>query len=150
METITIAGREFNAPVPYSAGHVLSETEAGVLNQTFHENLRNNFAKKAKEGGTQADFDEYALSYEFGARRSGGPRASGDPVLNEAIRLAGADIRAALKAKKKEATKEQIAEAAEKLAKDEARGYLAKARTIVEAKRAAVAVEGEDLSALVD
>lgn len=143
METITIAGRTFQAPIRYSAGHVLSEHEASALNQTFHENLRNNFAKRAKDSenpGSQEEFDEYAAKYEFGARRAGGPRASGDPVLAEAVRLATADIKAALKAKNREASKEQIAEAAKTLAQREDKGYMERARTIVEARK----VESED------
>lgn len=144
METITVAGREFTAPVPYSAGHVLTDNEAAALNQTFHENLRNNFAKKAKDGGTQADFDEYASTYSFGARRAGGPRSVGDPVLAEAIRLATADIKAALKAKGRDATKEQIAEAAKNLAPREDKNYMERARVIVDSKKSVP----EDLSDL--
>lgn len=38
----------FSVEPPYEQGHVLTEVEAGVLNQTYAENLRNNFAPKIK------------------------------------------------------------------------------------------------------
>ena len=44
-DEITIAGQVFSVPVRYAAGHVLTEGEASALNQTYHENLRNNFAR---------------------------------------------------------------------------------------------------------
>jgi len=59
---ITIKDELFTVPVPYTAGHVLSENEANALNQTYHENLRNNFAgvvtaakKAAEESGAAVD-----------------------------------------------------------------------------------------------
>lgn len=103
-ETITIQGYEFIAPAPYSEGHVLSAAEAGVLNQTYQENLRNNFAGKVKaakeaaelepgtEGyaafdheGMQALFSEYAAGYQFGVRRPGASSESKDPVISRAM-----------------------------------------------------------------
>jgi len=110
-EQITIQGLTFNVPVPYSEGHPLTAGEASALNQVFHENLRNNFAariKKLKEAAAPIDadelqkaLDEYAGSYAFGVRTSGGPRAVADPVKREAINLAKAAIKAALAAKGK-------------------------------------------------
>jgi hypothetical protein len=50
MEQITIAGQSFNVPIRYEEGHELTSGEASALNQTYHENIRNNLAKKAKEG----------------------------------------------------------------------------------------------------
>src|SRR6266446_4903096 len=68
MEQITIAAQTFNVPLRYEEGHELSAGEASALNQTYHENIRNNLAKKAKEGTlTQADVDAYASEYQFGA-----------------------------------------------------------------------------------
>lgn len=106
MEQITIAGETFNAPVRYKEGDELTAGEASALNQTFHENLRNNFAKKvkdAKEKGDydnevlQLEFDDYAKEYQFGVRTGGGPVR--DPVLAEAMAIAKSQIRVALKKK---------------------------------------------------
>ncbi len=105
MEQITIAGEIFNAPVRYEEGHELTAGEASALNQTYHENLRNNFAKKvkdAKESGAfdlaafQTEFDKYAEEYQFGLRVGGAVR---DPVLSEAMNIAKNQIRAALRKK---------------------------------------------------
>ena len=93
MEQITIAGKTFNAPLRYEEGHELSAGEAAALNQTYHENLRNNFAKKVKdaiEAGAfsqdviQIEFDAYAREYQFGVRTGGGG-APRDPVTKEAL-----------------------------------------------------------------
>ncbi len=87
-EQITIAGAPFNVPVRYSEGHELTAGEASALNQTFHENIRNNLAKKAKEGTlSQADVDAYAADYQFGVRAAG-TGVTRDPVMSEAMRIA--------------------------------------------------------------
>lgn len=114
MVPITIQGMTFNVPAVFGAGHVLSQVEADVLNQTFHENLRNNYASKVekaqeaakKDGGApvdptalQAGLDEYIKTYEFGVKR-GGVRVT-DPVEREARDIAKARIEAALKGKGK-------------------------------------------------
>jgi hypothetical protein len=109
---ITIAGQTFVAPAPYAAEHVLTEMEAKVLNQTLIENLRNNFATRVKQGqsteeahaeiaaATQADFDAYVASYEFGVKRSGGRSSQPvDPVEKEARKIAREKVVAALKGK---------------------------------------------------
>ena len=107
MEQITIAGKVFNAPIRYEEGHELTAGEASALNQTFHENLRNNFAKRVKdaiednsfdETGLQSEFDSYAEQYQFGVR-SGGGGASRDPVMSAAMNIAKAQIRVAVKKK---------------------------------------------------
>lgn len=85
--TLTIAGKSFTAAPRYAEGHVLTGNEANALNQTFFENLRNNFAGKAKEGGTQEDFDKYVETYKFG-ERTGGGGGSRDPIEVEAMALA--------------------------------------------------------------
>ncbi len=99
---ITIAGHPFHAPVPYSEGHQLRANEANALNQVFHENLRNNFAKKVKDAKDSGAFDhqalqdsflEYARNYQFGVRALGGGGASADPVETEALALARGDVR---------------------------------------------------------
>jgi len=112
-KSITVQGLLLSAPQPYDEGHELTANEAGALNQTFLENLRNNYAAKIKkfcedagaEDSTaltptqhaeiQADFDGYCEGYEFGVR---GGRES-DPVRAQAIQLAMERVRAALKAK---------------------------------------------------
>lgn len=108
MEQITIAGEVFNAPLRYEEGHELNANEAAALNQTYHENLRNNFAKKVKDAKEanafdmatfQADFDKYAQTYQFGTRVGGGGGAVRDPVMAEAMRIAKGQIRVAIKAK---------------------------------------------------
>ena len=84
--SITIAGKPYNVEARFAEGHVLTANEASALNQTFFENLRNNFASKAKEGADQAAFDEYAASYQFGVRTGGG--GSRDPIEVEAMSIA--------------------------------------------------------------
>lgn len=105
-EQITIAGEVFSAPVRYSEGHELTAGEASALNQTYHENLRNNFAKKvkeAKEAGSfdqahfQSEFDGYAAEYQFGVRTGGGGGATRDPVMAEAMRIAKSNLTMLLK-----------------------------------------------------
>src|SRR5260221_3728041 len=91
-EQVTVAGKTFSMPCPFDEGHVLTSGEAGQLNQVYHENLRNNIAKKVKDAVEsnkfdQAEFqgliDKAASEYEFGKRRVGGPRAPTDPILKE-------------------------------------------------------------------
>jgi|SRR5215813_5785194 len=106
-ETLTIQEVQFKVrPWPkYKAGDILKDNEAGALNQTFLENLRNNFSKTVKEGKEaevgieilQQQFDDYVSEYEFGERRSGGFR--GDPVMTLAMNVARELIRNTIKAK---------------------------------------------------
>lgn len=148
---LTIQGQTFQAPMPYAAGHVLTEVEASVLNQTFLENLRNNFGakiKKAKEENlavpTADDFAKYAAEYKFGVRAVGTPRES-DPIKAEASKLARAKITEALK-KKGHKVKDlpegkldqMVAEALQRFP-----NFLAEAAKIVEARRSAVTGLGD-------
>ena len=94
--SITISGIAFAVAARYAEGHVLNANEASALNQTYFENLRNNFASRAKEGATQEDFDAYAASYQFGVRTGGG--GSRDPIEVEAMRIARDQVKAAIKA----------------------------------------------------
>lgn len=117
---ITIAGLVFDVEDKYAEGHVVTANEAGALNQTRAENLRNNFAsvvRKAQEAANEgnpegadpialddtaiealkAEFLTVATTYEFGVR-GGGVRIT-DPVEREAVRLAKEQIDAAIKAK---------------------------------------------------
>lgn len=95
-EQITIGGASYNVPLRYEEGHELTAGEASALNQTFHENIRNNLSKQAKDGTlTQEAVDAYANEYQFGIRSGGATR---DPVQAEAMRIAKSKITAALKA----------------------------------------------------
>lgn len=120
MRPITIQGVTFEVDDKYSTGHVCNENEAGTLNQTRAENLRNNFAptvKATKEEGAKAagvEVDNYELTddevetlktkfaavaeaYEFGAR-GGGIRTT-DPVTREARRIARDRVESAIREK---------------------------------------------------
>jgi hypothetical protein len=105
-DQITIQGHTFRVPIRYSAGHTLNEGEAGALNQTLHENLRNNFAKKVSEGTDagvpletlQQQLDDYAADYQFGVRTGGGG-FRGDPVMTLAMNVAREFVRQAIKSK---------------------------------------------------
>lgn len=91
-QPITIQTQVFDCPMPYSAGHTLTENEAMALNNLLSENLRNNFAGKMKKAETplgQADFDAYAAGYVFGQRAvSTGAKSVRDPVEKEERALA--------------------------------------------------------------
>lgn len=93
-QKVTIQSVNFVIPCPYIAGPCeLTQGEADALNQTYAENIRNNFAAQMKRGAeenpprslTQDDLDAYVADYAFGIRRSAGPR---DPVGTEERRLA--------------------------------------------------------------
>lgn len=154
MEQITIAGHTFNVPVRYEEGHELTENEAGALNQTYHENLRNNFAQRVKDGvaagkaveALQTELDTYAENYQFGVRTGGG--AVRDPVMSEAMAIAKTKIREHLRkkgVKLKDVDSKQVTEAAKKLiARSPEIVELAKQR-VEEAKSAAAT----DLDSLV-
>lgn len=89
-EQITIAGTTFTVPLRYEEGHELTAGEASALNQTYHENIRNNLAGKIKKGETvdQAAVDAYAANYAFGVRTAGTGGVTRDPVMSEALRIA--------------------------------------------------------------
>lgn len=105
-DQITIQGLTFKVPLRYAAGHPLTDGEAGALNQTLHENLRNNFAKKVAEGQEagvtveilQQQLDDYANDYQFGVRTGGGG-FRGDPVMTLAMNIARELVRSAIKVK---------------------------------------------------
>lgn len=154
MEQITIAGQTVNVPVRYAEGHELTEGEASALNQTYHENIRNNLAKKVKEAveagafdlaAFQAEVDAYAQSYQFGVRAAG-VGVSRDPVRAEALNLAKAQIREALKKANRKAEPKAIAEAAAKLL-DSPRGapLLEAAKKRVEEKQAIAGSNLDDI-----
>ena len=113
---LVVQGVTLEAPTPYEAGHTLTDNEAHVINQTWLENLRNNFApiiKKYLDNGElksadelsveqrtelQSKFDAYSSAYEFGVRTGGG-RVSLDPVQAQAMQLAVQQVKKSLKAK---------------------------------------------------
>ena len=124
---LTVAGRTVQVASPYSSGHVLSEEEANVLNQTYRENIRNNCAKEVKalksDEEAQAAVDAYVESYEFGARR-GGPTGPRDPVTSAAMDIARNAILRALKkngVKRSEVSASDITERAKKLVEEDPR-----------------------------
>lgn len=101
-ESFTVKGEVFKIAEPYAEGHVLTAGEAGALNQTFAENIRNNFSKKleaAKTNNTydaevfQSEIDSYAEEYEFGVRAT---RTSADPVMAEAMDIMRDKVRKSL------------------------------------------------------
>jgi hypothetical protein len=157
VEQITIAGHSFNVPVRYEEGHELTAGEASALNQTYHENLRNNFAKTVKEatdagnadlGALQAKLDEYAASYQFGVR-SGGGGATRDPIMSEAMRIAKKQIGDLIKAKGGKVSDyagEAITNAAKALlARPEGEKILEVARARVEEQKSLAANNLDDL-----
>lgn len=124
-EDYTIAGKTFSILQPYGEGHVLTAGEASALNQTFAENIRNNFAAKVKEAVEantfdqevfQGALDDYQEEYEFGVRRGGGGRTS-DPLQAEALNIARDLVRQAL-VKKGIALKDVTGADVTRLAKD--------------------------------
>lgn len=89
--TIIIQGHQFEVTLPYSEGHVIDAAEAGVLNQTWVENIRANFSKRVPQGANgellddlRDQFARYVEEYEFK------PRGSIDPIEREASKLARA------------------------------------------------------------
>ena len=156
---ITIQGIIFSAAQLYDEGHELSPVEAGVLNQTRDENLRNNYAAKIKAALKEAKVDAvsdlpedvvsslvaafpgFEEGYEFGSR--GGAREV-DPVRKQALILATDKVKEALKGKGhklSEVGAEKIRELAEN-AIDKNPAFLAKAEQVVAARKAA----SDDLS----
>ncbi len=160
-DSITIQGLDFAVHSPYSGGHVLTADEASVLNQTFHENLRNNFAsevrsKKDEHGPElpaavlaqlQEDFEAYANDYKFGVRRVG-MRGPADPIEAEAFKMVKDLIRVKIKEQGKKADAATIAEAASQILASE-RGD--KFRKAAEARlKEAQKVAGESLADIVN
>lgn len=112
----SVAGFTLSVPLPYVTGHIVTEGEASILNQTLGENLSNNLRAKLQAGSSkdgklktkdtaevaptvpftqaeaQAIVDEYVATYNPGVRGEGkgsGPRIT-DPVERQARALAKA------------------------------------------------------------
>lgn len=113
-----INGLSFSISQPYAAGHVLTDIEARVLNQTRSENIGNNVRQRVKdmlEGGTDAYpqpvseaeivayVTEFDASYEFKTASEGG-RTSRDPYETEARKIAKELIKSSLAAKGRKLT----------------------------------------------
>jgi hypothetical protein len=115
----TIAGIEVQVIAPYAAGHVVTDGEAAMLNQTLAENFSNNLRTKLEkfvpEGspeGTepraataeeaQAIVDQYAGVYQPGVRRtgSGGGAVRLDPIEKEMKAIATQKLSDLLREKK--------------------------------------------------
>lgn len=107
VRSVTIQGYDFKIPCPYAEGMTLTIAQAGVLNQTLAENVRNAWAdriKKLKETATddspldqkavQGQIEEFLEDYEFGVRRG---RAPADPVEREKMVIARDIVKAALR-----------------------------------------------------
>lgn len=155
-ESITIQGETFTVNPPYVAGHVLKENEASSLNQTWAENIRNNFATKVKAGTEagigkhvlQQQLDEYASKYEFGVRTGGGrttdpveqeARAEAKKTVIEKLKIAGHDPA--------KYTQAAISDAALRLLEHETHGprIRAKAAANVEERKVAAAEDISDI-----
>src|ERR1700738_2921098 len=98
----TIAKQTFSVFIPFAEGDILTAGEAAALNQTFSENVRNNFAKTVKahtEAGSldletlHSALDDYMGEYQFGFRRTREPgekveSVPRNPVATRALELA--------------------------------------------------------------
>jgi hypothetical protein len=118
---VVIAGQSFQIPEPFTTEHLSGASTLGdptilasVMNQTFAENIRNNFASKVKaakaaaeKAGTEIDvaalqteLDTYVAEYEFGVRRSGGgAKTFANPVEQEMYNQAREKVKEALRKK---------------------------------------------------
>lgn len=145
--TIGIQSLEFEVPAPFVEGHQLRANEAAVLNQTYAENLRNNFAPQVKQALTedgpldvaalQSKLNEYVLTYDFGVRRGSGRSTVRDPVTKEAFKLAREAVTTALRKKgitSKEAGAEKLAEMTKAVFERHSEILLNRAKEIVRLK----------------
>lgn len=161
-DQITIQGQTFKVPIRYAAGHTLTEGEASALNQTLHENLRNNFAKKVAEGVEagigldvlQTQLDDYANDYQFGVRTGGGG-FRGDPVMTLAMNTAREMVRMAIKNKnlnQDEWPASRISQAAKALLDQQGEDgkIISMARKSVEAEREAAREVMQSVNELLD
>src|SRR5215831_8883648 len=161
-DQITIQGQVFRVPIRYAAGHTLNDGEASALNQTLHENLRNNFAKKVVEGTEagltmetmQQQLDDYAADYQFGVRTGGGG-FRGDPVMTLAMNTAREIVRGAIKEKNLDAEEwpaSRISQAARALLESQGEDgkILQMARNQIEAERAAAKEAMKEVSEMLD
>ncbi len=140
-----VAGVVLTAPEPFKEGSVLTANEAGSMNQTLVENIRNNLATKIKEmvkakkpkAEMQTMVDTYTAEYEFGVKRTGGTK---DPVMAEAVAMALIKVKEALVKQGKKIADFKLADlkvkAAEVVAKHPQ--FMEKAKKIVAARSASM------------
>ena len=154
VKTVTISGQPMDVPSKYAEGHVLTAREAEALNGYRAELIGHGFRKPIKDAvdagnfdkdATQAEINEAAAKYEFGA--GGGGRRL-DPVEKEAKIIAEDTLAEILRSKGltpsvyKKDNKAKYDAALETIsAKPE---VIAKAKKLVEART----VKGMDLSGL--
>jgi hypothetical protein len=161
-DQITIQGQTFKVPIRYAAGHALTEGEASALNQTYHENLRNNFANKVRDGVEagltpeilQQQLDDYAQEYQFG-QRVGGGGFRGDPVMTLAMNIARDMVRTAIKAKQLDADEwpaSRVSQAAKALldSQGEDGKIVSAARKQVETERAVAQENMQTINEMLD
>ena len=114
-----ISGVPLSVIQPFAAGHVLTDLEAASLNQTFAENIGNNFrsfvdkAEVKTPDALQPALDQLMSSYEFYKRGGGGGRAV-DPVEREARQIG------------LEAIKQKLAEKGQKVKAEDLKALLDK------------------------
>lgn len=160
--SIMIQGEKFEVSQPYAAGHVLTEVEAKVLNQTRSENIRNNLAKLVKDAKGEADalnpdqhaelqakIAEYDAEYTFSTPGTGGTAARRlDPVEREARTIAREAIKAKLAAegrKLKDVDPEKLEAAIEHVASQENTLKIAKKRVAERQKAQSELLDGLEL-----
>lgn len=98
-------GVNVNVAQPYAEGHTLTALEADKLNHVFADNIRTSLLAKIKRASEMGDvdakaaskeFQAYADSYSFTIRT---PKASADPVVKEANKIAKEQVFAAIRRK---------------------------------------------------
>lgn len=153
-ENVTVQGLVFSAAKPYEEGHALTAIEAGVMNQTRIDNIRNNFAHKVRKSCEDASVDksheltdeikkllqvsfvDFEEGYEFGSRQGG---READPVRREAMDLATKAVKDKLRSmghKLSDVGAEKIRELAENAIETKP-AFMEKATAIVAARTAA-------------
>lgn len=112
MATFTTYGHTFTVPDRYFEGHVMTANEAAALNQLLAENIshmvRNGPLSALSKGDKPTEemiaaatalIAERAPTYSFGAPRTRGESKVVDPVQIEALSIARALVRDAIKKK---------------------------------------------------
>ena len=163
--TRTIAELALSVAAPYAAGHVVTEAEAAMLNQTVAENIGNNLRQKIKDGQLDADgnptgvpftaeeaqamVDAYTAEYEPGVRTSGGGSARiVDPVEKEARNMAKSKVLEHVKAKGLKAKDVNVVELTDAVMAKHGDVLRAEAAKIVKARTKAAKNSGDLLSDL--
>lgn len=83
-QEVTVAGMTFLADMPYKVGDVITAGEASALNQTYSENLRNNFAGRVKKAKEAALTDAKKAWVEAGSQGAEPTEATlNDKVVND-------------------------------------------------------------------